>query len=235
MYSSRLLWRLLVAGLILAIPFANAADVKISGLSAASSIADTDEMELNQSGTSRKGTVGQIVREYVASSSGAAGERETWQVLTSDCAATSSTTPAACMTTTGLAAGTWQFEYTVIWQSTNTGTGINFQVDATGTVTRFRATSWFGTTGAAAATGVFDGVAATGTGQLVEHASTRSDDGSLGPITGGVDTANADLITVIRGIVVTSTSGDLVLEAASEGTNNIQVRADTSLVLRRLN
>lgn len=231
---SKILVRLCLLGLVLGVPLAFAADVKISALPAATAVADTDEFPANQAGTTRKITLGQAVREYVAGASGAAGLTDTTQVLTANCTANTTTTLTTCMTTTGLAVGTWYFEYHVVWQSATTTVGVNFSVDATGTVTRFRATREYRTTGASAATGVADLVATTLTGQLVEHMSTRTDNGSLGPNT-GVDTVNADQYDVIHGIVVTSTSGDLLLKHASETATSTQVMADTLLFLRKVN
>lgn len=81
--------------------------------------------------------------------------------------------------------------------------------------------------------GVSDGLATVLSGSLVEKMATRTDNGSLGPNT-GVDTVNADQFEYIRGIVVTSTAGDLLLKHASETTTSTQVMADTTLVLRRI-
>ena len=220
--------------LVVAVPTAWAVDVKISALPAATTVADADEVPANQAGTTRKVTLGQGVRTRIAGSSGASGLVESWQVLTANCTANSTTTLTTCMTTTGLAAGTWLFEYHVVWQSATTTVGVNFSVDAGGTVTRFRANRRTATTGTSAVSGVADGVAAALTGQLWEQASTRTDNGSLGPNT-GVDTANADQYDIIRGIVVTSASGELQLKHASETATSTQVMADTTLLLRRLN
>mgnify|MGYP001613034743 CR=1 FL=1 len=217
------------------------ADTKISALTAVGSVAGAIEFDVNGAGTSKKASATQI-RTFIGptlisgnsgTASGEAAPSETWQLLTANATANTGTTLTTVMTTNTLAAGTWFFEYFIIWQSSATGTGVNFSVDAGGTVTRFRATRHYQTTGAAAATGVADGVAATLTGQLVEHMSTRTDNGSLGPNT-GVDTANADQFDHIRGIVVTSTSGNLLLKHASEGAVSTQVMADTCMILRRI-
>lgn len=171
----------------------------------------------------------------IAGSSGAAGIKETWQVLTADAAANNTVTPATVMSTTGLSAGIYLFEYTVIWRSAATGTGINFQVDYTGTVTEVTARREYGTTGTSASSGVSDGLAAVNTGELLEHASTRSDSGSLGP-NAGVDTANANLLDTIRGVITVSNGGNLNLMAASETAGTaITVQSGTCLVLRKLN
>jgi hypothetical protein len=171
----------------------------------------------------------------LAGTPGAAGTKETWQVLTADAASNNAVAPATVMSTTGLSAGIYLFEYTVIWQSAAVGTGINFQVDYTGVVTEVTTRRETGTTGAAASTGVADGVAATLTGQLLEHDSTRSDSGSLGPNT-GVDTANSNIIDHIRGVITVSGAGNLDLKAGTENAGtNITVQSGTCLVLRKLN
>ena len=212
------------------------ADTKISLLTAATAVAAANEFAIHEAGTSKKVTatqIGDFLIKKIAGSSGAAGDFITVQRLSANATANSTTTLTTVMTTTGLADGTWLFEYFVVWRSATSTVGVNFSVDATGTVTRFRATRHYQTTGAAAATGVADGVATTLTGQLVEHMSTRSDNGSLGPNT-GVDTINADQMDMIRGIVVTSTSGNLLLNHASETATSTQVMADTCLILRKL-
>jgi hypothetical protein len=167
-----------------------------------------------------------------AAASGAAPS-ETWQILTANAAANSTTTLTTVMTTTALPIGTYFFEYFIVWQSATATTGVNFAVDYTGTVTRVRTTRHYQSTGTAAASGVSDGLAAVLTGSLVEHMSTRSDAGALGPNT-GVDTINADQFDHIRGIIVVSTSADLLLQHASEAATSTQVMADTMLILRRL-
>ena len=173
----------------------------------------------------------------ISGSSGAAASgaapTETWQRLTANAPANTSTTLTTVMSTTALPIGTWLLEYFIIWRSATATVGVNFSVGFSGTVTGFRATRHLQTTGTTAANGVSDGVAATLTGQLVEHMSTRSIDGSLGPNT-GVDTINADQFDQIRGILVVSTAGTLLLNHASETATSTQVMAATSLVLRRL-
>ena len=216
-----------------------AADVKISALTAASGANLADEYAANQAGTTRKVTLTQIADKaaitIVTGATVTAGNAETWHTLTANCAQNITTTVATCMTTNTLAAGTWQFEYTIIWQSAATTTGINFQIAAGGTVTRFRAICMHGTTSTGTANGNSDLVNTTNTGQIVEFQATRTSGGSMGP-TAGVDTINADELMFCRGSVVTSTSGDLQLKAASEiAASGITVMADTNLRLRRLN
>lgn len=158
---------------------------------------------------------------------------ETWQVLSANAAANATTTPAAVMTTTSLPAGTYYFEYNVVYQSSNTGNGVNFQVDYTGTVTRVRATRIGQTALTTAVDGITNQVINALTGGTVQAWAGRSDAANLGPST-GVGTASADQYEQIRGILVVSTSANLQLMFASEAAVSVQVMADTCLFLKRL-
>lgn len=225
----------LIAWLILySAPLLFAADMKISAFPAATAVADGDELIANQGGTTRKITFGQGVATRIAGASGAAGFRETWQVLTANCAANATTTLTACMTTTGLEAGAWYYEYHIVWQSSITTTGVNFSVDATGTVTRHRMTRTGQTDTATDSNGIADQSITDVLGGVSTSWAGRTDNASLGP-SAGVDTINVDQYDHIVGTLVTSTSGNLVLMHASETAASTQVMADTSLILKKLN
>jgi hypothetical protein len=158
---------------------------------------------------------------------------ETWQVLTSD-ATVASTSATTCMTTQSLPAGTWTFEYRIIWQSTATGTGIRFIVNSSATVSTFVATRHDQTTGTTASTGISTGnLTATG-GELVEHWSTNTNGGSMGP-NGGVATANSNIFSTIKGTMITSTQNDLLLQFSSETGTQVAIKAGTLLLLKRVN
>lgn len=167
----------------------------------------------------------------------AAAPWELWQFLTSDAAANSTTTIATVMTLTGLPSGTWYFEYHIIWQSAATTTGVKFRITAAGTVTRQRCVFIYPSTGTGAGgtTGISTGAQVLAAGSHVEHHSARGNGTPLnvGP-TSGVDNANQDNTGLIRGILVTSTSGDLTLGHASEVAASSQVMADTVMFLKRL-
>lgn len=218
------------------------ADTKISALTAASAAAGANELAINEAGTSKKVTAEQL-RTFVgpkllssgaAPASGAASTlaapSETWLLNTADNAVT---TVETVMSLTGLAAGTYFYEYYIVWRSGTTTVGCQFNVDFTGTVTRTRMTRHYQTTGAAAATGVSDGVAATLTGNLVEHMSANSDNGALGPMT-GVGSTTEDQFDHIRGILVCSTTGDLNLTMTGEGNGAVTFSADSFVKLFRL-
>lgn len=218
------------------------ADTKISALTAVATPAATDEFGVNQGGTSKKMTLAQI-EAYVgatlaasgaAPATGAANQANapsrTMVLNTADNAVT---TVETVLNVTSVPAGTYFFEYFIVWRSGATGTGCAFAVDFTGTVTRIRATRHYQSTGGAAATGVSDGVSAVLTGALVEHHSANSDNGALGPNT-GVGSTTEDQFDHIRGIMVVSTSGTLSLTMTGEANGAVTFMADSFVQLTRL-
>jgi hypothetical protein len=160
----------------------------------------------------------------------AAAPSETWLINTADNAVT---TVETVMSVTGLVAGTYLYEYFVVWRSGATGTGTAFAVDYTGTMTRTRVHRRYQSTGAAAATGVSDGVSTTLTGQLVEHMSGVTDNAALGPNT-GVGSTTEDQFDTIQGIMVVSDGGDLNLTMTGEANGAVTFKADSFLLLKRL-
>lgn len=231
-------WLLLLV-LCVAIPAAFAADVKISALPAATSANTTDEYPANQSGTTNKVTGIMIASLSVANTTSGAtatvGTLETWQVLDANCATNSTVTMATCMTTNTLSAGTYDFEYHVVYQSAGTGIGLRLEVGTTGTFSRFRAMGF----GVASASGA--NLSNMGKqGFSVTSNATRSAANSSNHQVfsgGGVDAANSDeLVTVQGSFNLSNANSSLFLQAASEAPagTNIQVRADTLLILRKL-
>ena len=178
-----------------------------------------------------KGILGIVTR--IASASGPAGTDLTWQALTAD-ASESAASLTTVMTTTGVGAGTWAFKYMIRYQSAATTTGLSTAVNHTGTASAFVSQSRHITTGGAAATGVGDQVAATNAGQLMEGKAERALN-TASSATAGVDTANADMLLVLEGIVVVTASGDLELKVATEvAASAITVKAGTLLDLRKV-
>ena len=216
------------------------ADTKISALTAVVTPAGTDEFAVNQGSVSKKMTLSQISGfgcKLISGSSGAANAgaapSSTLQLLTANATANSTVTIATVMTTTALPAGTYRYRYDVLAQSAATTTAHKFSVDATGTVTRHVYHLLFPSAGVTAATGAVDQESNVTTGAVYAHQSTRIDNTVLGPMT-DVDTINADVHYVIEGILVTSTSGDLLLGHASEVAASSQVMSGTMLSLQRL-
>lgn len=216
------------------------ADTKISALTAVTTPADTDEFAVNQGGTSKKMTLAQIEAHICLIISGNSGTAnaggagsETWQVLTANAAANSTTTIATVMTTSTIPAGTYFYRYDIITASAATTTAQKFSVNATGTVTKHLYHLFFPSAGVTAATGAVDQELNATTGAVWAHESTRTNNTTLGP---GTDhDTTGDVHYVIEGVLVTSTSGNLLLGHASEVAAASTVQAGTMLRLSRLN
>lgn len=218
------------------------ADTKISALTAVATPAATDEFAVNQGGVSKKLTFAQL-EAYVGATITASGAAPATGVanqadapsrtIVLNTADNGVTTVETVLNITSVLAGTYYFEYHIVWRSGTTTVGTSFAVDYSGTVTRFRATRHYQSTGASAATGVSDGVSAVLTGTLVEHMSTNADNGALGPNT-GVGSTTEDQYDLIRGIMVVSTGGTLSLNMTGEGNAAVTFMADSFVQLTRL-
>jgi len=136
------------------------------------------------------------------------------------------------MTTSSLKIGLYLAEYFVLWQSSAVGNGISFSLNFTGTAAPIVSNRHYGSTGAAAATGVADGVAAVLTGSLVEHDASRVNAGALGPNT-GVDTINADILDYVRALFEVTVVGNLQFRGTSEAAVDVRVQNHTMLRLTR--
>jgi hypothetical protein len=218
------------------------ADTKISALTAVATPAGTDEFGVNQSGTSKRLTLAQaatfvgplVTASGAAPSTGALnGNGIGSMTIVLNTADNAVTTVETVLNVTSVVAGTYLFEYFIVWRSGTTTVGCSFNVDYSGTVTRVRATRYMQTTGTTAASGVSDGVAATLTGNLVEHHSTVTDNGALGPNT-GVGSTTEDQYDYIRGTLVVSNGGTLSLTMTGEGNAAVTFMADSFVRLTRL-
>lgn len=218
------------------------ADTKVSALTAVATPAGTDEFPVNQGSASKKMTLAQVTTFAgpLVTSSGAApatgalnGNGVGSETIVVNTADNTVTTVETVLNVTSVVAGTYFFEYYIVWRSGTTTVGTSFNVDYSGTVTRVRATRHMQTTGTTAASGVSDGVAATLTGNVVEHHSTNSDNGALGPNT-GVGSTTEDQYDMIRGTMVVSDGGTLSLTMTGEGGGSVTFKADSFVRLLRL-
>jgi len=218
------------------------ADTKISALSAVAAAAGANEFAVNEAGTSKKVSLTQIqtflgplfTASGAAPATGAAHQGAApSQTIVLNTADNGVTTVETVLNVTSVLAGTYFYEYYLVWRSGATGTGCAFTVDYTGTVTRIRSTRHYQSTGASAATGVSDGVSQVLTGTLVEHMSVNSDAGNLGPNT-GVASTTEDQFDHIRGIMVVSTGATLSLNMTGEGNGAVTFMADSFVRLTRL-
>jgi hypothetical protein len=153
--------------------------------------------------------------------------------LGTDATANSTTTLA---TVTGLsttvAAGTYVFQYFIQYTSSATGTGVDFAINHTGTVSSFVANWRYAGTGAAASTGAASQVASGATGNIHESFSIRALNTKMGP-TVSVDAANSNMLAIIEGVIVVSASGTLEFRHNSETAASTVVKAGSSLILTK--
>lgn len=131
-----------------------------------------------------------------------------------------------------LGPGTYCYTYYIRYQSAATTTGIKFAVDHTGTVTAHMYQMLYVDNSATASTGAADQDANASTAQVSGAYAARADNVTLGP-TLSVDTANADMLVRIEGLLIVSASGTLRLMHASEVAATSTVKIGTSLVVVR--
>ena len=200
------------------------ADTKISALSAASAAALTNEIAINEAGTTKKLTVQQIV-DLIGIKT---------KLLASDFASPGTTMGKATDLDYTLAAGTYWFEYRCIWQTSVGTTAIKLGVNFSGTQTRFVVECTGAEATTAASTGAADQVhAAFG---LRSGGSGRAPSTTVsiyGPT--AADTINADMLAIIKGVIVVTVSGDLQLYFGSEATGSTQtLESGTSLRITKV-
>jgi hypothetical protein len=147
---------------------------------------------------------------------------------------TTLTEVAGLSVTTGV--GTFSFNYKILYQAAVTTTGVRFSVNHTGTVTAFVANvhgATADTTATATQTGVADQDAIAATTHLFQVIAARAKSTTGWGTTAGVDTANADMLTEISGLLICTVDGDIELWHGSEVAAASTVKAGSSLILTR--
>lgn len=164
-----------------------------------------------------------------------AGPYITWQRLPTRNVASDSASATIIFTTTSVGAGTWQFDYHIVYQSAATTTGTGMYVNHTGASPgAFVTMSRFLTTGGAAATGVVDQVQSGQTTGLVEGKGERVLN-TVSSQTVGVDTQSANVYTVYSGLLVVNNTGDLQFKVTSEvNGSNIFIEVGSFLELKKI-
>lgn len=134
-------------------------------------------------------------------------------------------------TTTGT--GTFIFRYYVRYQSSVTTTGVKFDVNHSGTVTSFVWQQRMVDVSATASTNAADQDQIIAAGGVMSAMASRAKGTAGRGTTLSVDTANADMLIIIEGLMVCTVSGDLQLYHGSETAASTTVKAGTSLILTR--
>lgn len=133
-----------------------------------------------------------------------------------------------------LVAGTYAFQYHVIYQSAATTTGVKFSASYTGTSTRFVQQLRFVDASATAATAAADQDAVAATGHVMAALAGRASSAAGLGTTISVDTANADMYAILEGTCVVTDSGTLKFWHGSEVAAQSSVMVGSSLILTRI-
>ena len=134
---------------------------------------------------------------------------------------------------TATGTGTYIFQYMLITQSAATTTGQRFSVNYDGTVTSFVA-NWYGVDATATASTAAMSQAATGAAMQVFSVNSARAKSTTGWGTSiSVDTANADMLVLIDGIMIVTVAGNIELWHASEVAASSTVKAGSSLILTK--
>lgn len=198
------------------------ADTAISGLTAASAAALTDQFAVNQGGTTKMETLQQIIDaviKRVAGSTMAAGEYISSLVLSANSSSITGTGFITVMEITGVGTGRYKFRCELVYQTTATTTGINVTATHTGTVTGWIMRASVPTTGGAAATKAAVSAAQASQGGMWETEVERTKGNAIGTLsnfTVSVDAANTDQIVVIEGTFKVTASGDFRIQLSAE-------------------
>lgn len=164
-----------------------------------------------------------------------AGAYITFQAMPSNVTVSQSNSFVAIFTTLNVGSGTWNIQYHLIYETAATTTGVGMRINHTGaSPTRFVATSFFVTTGGAAATNIADQVQSSQAAGLIEGKGERALN-TLSSFTVGVDTASSDCHMIYSGILVAANTGTLTLNAASEvNGSNVVFKTGSHLILQKV-
>lgn len=194
-------------------------DTKISALPAATVAAVANEFAINEAGTSKKLTL-QLIADFLvkraANTTVVAGAYTTRLVLAANSANITGLVLTTVMSITAIPVGRYYFRCQLIYQTTALTTGIGTAVNFTGTLTQFVVERRFSDNIATATSG-----AASETNVLAANATYASQgkrtlNTLIGAVTISVDTANADMITILEGFFVVSVAGNLEIKLEAE-------------------
>lgn len=200
--------------------------VEISDLTANSPAELTNEIPVNDSGTTKKITVADL-QTLIGDMKAVLGSAYTNNSTTG--------TEVTGLSLT-LVAGTYRFVYHLIAQTAATTTGIDLGINYTGTMTTGVFRWHIGTTATTTTTGVADGTLNNNAGAMMEHWSAITESTTAPNMGGnvGVATANENFLVVLEGTLIVSNGGDLELWAASEvASSQITIGTGSNLLVTR--
>lgn len=115
-----------------------------------------------------------------------------------------------------LAAGTYTFQYNIIYQSNQLTNGIRYAVNYSGTNGAFVWNWRWADLSAAASTAVPDQDDVDAAGNVTGTFQSRAESTTTRGVTLSIDTINADMFIIVEGVFVATGAGDLELWTASE-------------------
>ncbi len=134
------------------------------------------------------------------------------------------------------AAGTYQFDYYLICQSTSATVGLSFSINYTGTNGRVISNMTYPSSGTTASNGTAEDTVANTGGSLYEASASTAEGttaATLGPFT-AVAAQNTDILIRVFGVVVATGAGDLELYHGSDTTTTTSVENDSSVSVWRV-
>ena len=126
--------------------------------------------------------------------------------------------------------GTFKFTYYILYQSTATGTGVIFAVNYSGTVTSFVWNQRWVCTSSTASTNAATQNDIAAAGRVIANFASRAKFTTARGNTGSVDTANADMLMIIEGIMVVTAAGNLEIYLGSETGTSVSAQANAVLL-----
>lgn len=145
---------------------------------------------------------------------------------------TTTLTEVTGLTMPNVGPGTYNFRYDVLYQAAAATTGVRFSVNHDGTVTAFVANIRFGAGTTASSDAPDQDLVANGA-QVMSCFTARAKSTTGWGTTVSVDTANADMYTIIEGLMVVTVEGNLELWHGSEVAASSTVKAGSTLTLRK--
>lgn len=160
----------------------------------------------------------------------AAGNLITIAELATESNSTTTPTEVAGLTR-ALGVGNYMFIYAIAYQAAATTTGVRFDVNFTGTVTRFVWWQRWVDVSATAATAAADQDEILSTGAVMGAFASRAKGTAGRGTTLSVDTANADMLMIIEGVMTVTVAGEIELWHGSEVAAASSVMPGSMLVI----
>jgi hypothetical protein len=195
---------------------------EISDLASDSSLTGTEELVVNEAGTTKKATLAQVQTFLGQNIFGTLGSSPT---------SVSATMVEATALSKTLATGTYIFEHRAIFQSSDITNGVRFGVNFTGSQTAFVVEGTIPDTSAVTGGGTYLGTVTVEPGFRMRTGGAGRAPSTTATIllVTGTDVVDVNCMGIIRGLIVVSASGDLELwwgsELSTPGTQTLRTES----------